>query len=109
MEESLSNEKIIGMSNECMILERRVGIWSPKKHNQFGFQTKQSIFTILLLSLLDSKTKKPLHQQTFFYLIPKDILFELFQFIATPSIPTSLSKEKIKQNKTQRKRRKLNY
>ena len=73
------------MSDECMIFERRVGIWSRKKHNQFGQKTKQSIFTILLLSLLDSKTKKPLHQQTFFYLLPKDILFELFQFIATSS------------------------
>ena len=46
--------------------------WNTKNHNQFFKQTKEEIFTILLLSLFNKETNEPIHLQSLFYKIPRD-------------------------------------
>ena len=58
--------------------------WTTKNHKLFSRRTKEEIFTILLLSLLNPSTSTPYHPNSKFYLLPKDMRFELFKFIATP-------------------------
>jgi len=58
--------------------------WTTKNHKLFSKRTKEEIFTILLLSLLNPSTSTPYHPNSKFYLLPKDMRFELFKFVATP-------------------------
>ena len=61
-----------------------LGEWNPSIHKKCSKRIQQEIKTILLLSLVNPNIKTPYHQQSFFYLLPKEIMIEIFQFIATP-------------------------
>jgi len=80
---SLSQIKVISFN-------QFIGEWTTKNHKLFSRRTKQEIFTILLLSLFNPSTSVPIHPNSKFYLLPKDMRFELVKFIATAQSITSL-------------------
>ena len=58
--------------------------WSIQIHHYFPKPINMAIKTILILSRsYDPITKEPKYPQSFFYKLPKPILFILFQFIAS--------------------------
>ena len=69
--------------------------WTPSNHRMFGSTMKETI-KVVMLSLVDKSSYSPLHGSTFFYLVPKDILYWIFQYVGegillccdTTEIPT---------------------
>jgi len=57
------------------------GIWTRERHHFFPGSTRALIKTILILSLKNEKGN-PRYPQALFYLLPQDILYVLFEFIA---------------------------
>ena len=79
------------------------GEWTTKKHKLFPLETKEEIFTILLLSLFHPTTSRARHPTTIFYKLPRDMRFEIFKFIATEtkSIPKKTKKKTLLSTFTQ--------
>ncbi len=57
--------------------------WNPNTHKYFGNTTRESIKMILFMSLINQNTGNPYHPKSLFYLLPKDIIFIVCQFIAS--------------------------
>jgi len=57
--------------------------WNPSLHHQFPSSIRNEIKIMMMISLRNPITKEPNHPESFFYLIPKDILFIIARFIAT--------------------------
>lgn len=57
-------------------------LWTTKTHHLFPISTRNVIITILKLSLLNTNTFEPKYPQSYFWKLPKDILYLIFQFIA---------------------------
>lgn len=55
--------------------------WTKKEHKNFPSSCKNIIKTLLILNLKNSETRKPKYEETLFYLLPKEILTEIFQFL----------------------------
>ena len=55
--------------------------WTKLNHKYSSNLTKEIIKTILILNLKDKETEKPKYLETLFYLLPKEIILEIFQFL----------------------------
>jgi len=81
---SLSKIEVLPFETKCHF----IGEWNSSNHKLFPQETKEEIFTILLLSLFHPTTSHARHPTTIFYKLPRDMRFELFKFIATPHSTT---------------------
>jgi len=57
--------------------------WNPSSHHQFPSSTRNEIKIMMMISLRNPITKEPNHPESFFFIIPKDILFIIARFIAS--------------------------
>ena len=55
--------------------------WTKLNHKYSSNFTKEIIKIILILNLKEEKTKKPKYFETLFYLLPKEIILEIFQYL----------------------------
>ena len=55
--------------------------WNSKIHIWFPQSFKNTVETILLLSLFNLTTNQPQHPNCYFYELPRDIKFEIFKLI----------------------------
>lgn len=53
--------------------------WSEQNHRFHPLRTRKSIFTILMIASV--KNRIPLHPETSFYKLPREILYTIFRFI----------------------------
>src|SRR4051812_1392109 len=53
--------------------------WTPSRLRVFGPKMKERILVVMMLSQVDRKRNEPFHPSTFFYLLPKDILYLICQ------------------------------
>lgn len=55
--------------------------WTKSNHKYSSTKIKKTIETILILNLNDRKTNNAKYLEGLFYLLPKEILIEMFQFL----------------------------
>jgi len=55
--------------------------WNPSSHHSFPSSRRNEI-KIMMISLRNPITKEPNHPESFFFIIPKDILFIIAKYIA---------------------------
>ena len=55
--------------------------WNKKEHKYSSNSTKLIIKSFLILSLINLKTDKPKYEESLIYLLPKDIIIEILQFL----------------------------
>ena len=55
--------------------------WNKLNHKYSSNKTKLIIKTILILSLRNKETYKPKYSKSLIYLLPRDIIFEIFQYL----------------------------
>ena len=69
--------KHVGIYNEAL---SNIAKWSKRNHQAAFKLTKSIIETILILNLKDA-SGKPKFSETLFYGLPKEIVFEIFNFL----------------------------
>ena len=55
--------------------------WSLSNHYYASSNRKKVIETLLILNLKNPFTKEPKYQQSLFYLLPKNIILDIFQHL----------------------------
>ena len=71
--------------NVLNLLVEQTVEWTPSIHRMFGSNMKERIKVVMMLSLVDMSSDSPLHSSTFFYLVPKDILYLICQYVVEGS------------------------
>ena len=56
--------------------------WNRKRHKVSSPATKKTIETLFILNMKDSKTKEPLYKESLIYLLPKELLPEIFKYLS---------------------------
>ena len=55
--------------------------WNPSRYHQLPSNIQSCIIVILMMSLKEPITRIPIHPETLFYLLPKEIIHLIFHWL----------------------------
>ena len=77
-----NSELYVADTSNHIIVQLLPRVWSTKEHNSFSQQIKTSIKHLMILVLKNPQTNKSRYTSCLLNLLPKDILFLIFEYIA---------------------------
>lgn len=62
------------------LVAQQLPVWTPECHWMFSPAFKEQVITLLLMAQRDNKGK-PYHSETFWYKLPKEIIYSIIQYL----------------------------